>query len=176
MVCPFDHGGYFSGHRDIHVTGAYGNISIPGGRFCPYFFLSGVSDVYFSFKNRELFKGWIWKMVLGLLNAGIGIFLVVHQEISAALLPYVVGFAIALHSLFGLMVSFEMKDVSLQGWGDTAIFSVLGMVLAIAIILNPLFGGLWLVLSTSFAFLTVGSWNLAFALKLRKLNNELFDH
>lgn len=137
--------------------------------FCISFIVIGLLDVFFSIRNRKILQGWGWYLVGGLFSLVVGILLIVHPGISVLILPYVVGSTLLFLSFLLMGFSFEMKSVGILNWGNTAVISVLGAILAFMLILNPVMSGISLVAITGFSFIVTGIASIVLSFDLRKV-------
>lgn len=133
------------------------------------FIVIGLLDVFFSIRNRKLLQGWGWYLVGGLFSLVVGILLIVHPGISVLILPFMVGFTLLFLSFLLMGFSFEMKSVGILNWGNTAIISVLGVILALMLILNPVMSGISLVAITGISFIVTGIASIVLSFDLRKV-------
>ena len=101
----------------------------------------------------------------------IGILLIVYPSISIAFLPFVVGFALLFRSFQLLGFSFDLKELRVLNWGNTAILSILGIILSFILLDNPVFTGFSLVTITAIAFISVGISSIVLSFNLKKLKD-----
>lgn len=135
------------------------------------FIVSGLLDIFFSVQNSKALSGWGWYLVSGLLSLAIGIYLLAYPAISVSILPFVVGFALLFRSFQLLGFSFDLKDAQITNWGTLAIVSVLGIILSILLISDPVFSGISIVSLTAASFIFTGVASVILAFNLKKVKN-----
>lgn len=135
------------------------------------FIITGVFEIFFSIQNRENLDGWGWYLTAGILNTLVGLYLTQNLQVSASLLPFVVGFTLLFRSIQGLGIAFDLRDYHIMDWGYLAILSVLGIILSFILVANPLFTGLSIVTFTALAFICLGIFGVVLSLNLRKIKN-----
>lgn len=139
--------------------------------FSVSYIVSGLMDIFFSIGNNKTLKGWGWYLVGGIFTFAIGIYLAIYPSISIAVLPFFVGFTMLFRSFQLLGFSFDMKDLKILNWGNAAITSVLGIILSLLLLANPIFTGISLVTITALSFIFVGIASLVLAFNLKKLKD-----
>ncbi len=139
--------------------------------FSASYIVSGLMDIFFSIGNNKTLKGWGWYLVGGIFTLAIGIYLAIYPSISMAVLPFFVGFTMLFRSFQLLGFSFDMKDLKILNWGNAAITSVLGIILSLLLLANPIFTGISLVTITALSFIFVGIASVVLAFNLKKLKD-----
>lgn len=137
--------------------------------FSVSFVVSGILDIIFSIRNAKIFKGWGWYLISGLLSLIMGIYLVTYPQLSMAVLPFVAGFTLMFRSFQLLGFSLDLKGHGVPNWGNSAILSILGVILSFMLLANPIFSGFSIVLLTGMSFLFTGIASSVLAFDLRKL-------
>lgn len=133
------------------------------------FLLVGIIEIIYAFSNRDTLDNWGWLLVSGLFGLVLGILLVTNPAISMLILPFYIGFGILFYSIMGIARAIDLKKHQIQGWKYLMITGVLGVILAIIMIWNPLFGGMTIVFYTAFSFIILGILNIYLSIKLRGL-------
>lgn len=139
--------------------------------FSASYIVSGLMDIFFSIGNNKTLKGWGWYLVGGIFTLAIGIYLAIYPGISMVVLPFFVGFTMLFRSFQLLGFSFDMKDLKILNWGNAAITSVLGIILSLLLLANPIFTGISLVTITALSFIFVGIASVVLAFNLKKLKD-----
>lgn len=139
--------------------------------FSVSYIVSGLMDIFFSIGNNKTLKGWGWYLVGGIFTLAIGIYLAIYPGISMVVLPFFVGFTMLFRSFQLLGFSFDMKDLKILNWGNAAITSVLGIILSLLLLANPIFTGISLVTITALSFIFVGIASVVLAFNLKKLKD-----
>lgn len=135
------------------------------------FLLSGISEIYFAVANREELDNWGWTLTLGLVGAIVGILLLLKPEVSAATLPFYVGFVVLFRSIYAISASIDLKSYGIIDWGNLMAIGILGVVLSFILLWNPLFAGMTLVFWTAMLFIISGIFSIYLSFKLKKIND-----
>lgn len=135
------------------------------------FIVSGILEIVFSIENRKTLEGWGWYLTSGLLSLALGVYLIIHPQISMAILPFVVGITLMFRSFQSLGFSFDLKEKRILSWGNLAIASILGILLSFLLLINPFFTSLSLVSLTALSFIMVGISSIILAFQLKKLKD-----
>ena len=139
------------------------------------FLIGGIIEIIYALSNRNSTESWGWLLASGILGLLLGILLIANLSISMIVLSLYVGFWILFYSIIGIGRSIDLKKYSSKRWGYLMFTSILGLILSLIIIWNPLFGGLTIVFYTALAFIILGALNIVLAFELRKLYKELYD-
>lgn len=134
------------------------------------FLTSGLLEVAFSIANRETIKGWGWSLTFGILTTIVGGVLLFNPELSMVTLPLYVGFVILFRSIASIGWAIDIKEFGISSWKSILFLGILGVILAMIVIWNPLAGGLTVVFWTGLAFITAGVFSIYLAFKLRKIH------
>jgi uncharacterized membrane protein HdeD (DUF308 family) len=127
--------------------------------------LAGVTELLYAYTNRHT-GGWVWRLLLGIIDLVLGIILVTDISASMSVLPFVLG------------IWFLFKGFSLLGfagilqrpfWVITG--GVLMILFAMLVIVNPAIGAMTIVLWTAFAFIIAGIFNSLLAFRLKAAHN-----
>ncbi|HFK5586389.1 TPA: HdeD family acid-resistance protein [Elizabethkingia anophelis] len=144
---------------------AYSAFSIA---FSLLFIVSGLLDIIFSVHNKRMLHDWGWYFTGGIVSAVMGVFLMAYPEVSAGLLPFVLGFAVLLRSFLVLGFALDLRSIGLFNNRSLIIVSICGIILSFIFIVNPLFSDLLLASLTAVSFIFIGIVSLVVAYELRK--------
>ncbi|QJB30754.1 DUF308 domain-containing protein [Chitinophaga oryzae] len=133
------------------------------------FVTSGILEILFYEQNAKTIRGWGWYIISGLTSLAAGIYMMFDPEVSAVLLPYIVGFTMLLRATQLLGISLNLKDSGLTGWGNLTVASVIGILLSLLLIANPAFTIFSLVTITGTLFIFAGIASVLLAFRLRKV-------
>ncbi|MBD0405466.1 HdeD family acid-resistance protein [Flammeovirga sp. EKP202] len=137
--------------------------------FAYLFLIEGVSEIIFAIANRKEIKGWGWTLFYGLISFGIGIYLILNPEISFVTMPIYLGFAIMAKSIIGVTMGSEIQKEFGLG-GHLIAVGVVGIILSTILIVNPLFAGFTILLTTGIVLISSGVYSILLGLRFRKLN------
>lgn len=136
--------------------------------FAAIFFVTGIIEIVNAFSNRQ-YPNWGWSLAGGIVDLVLGIMLISSPALSASILPMYVGVTILFRSIMGIGTSLALKKIGGKSWGGIMIFSILGLLFAILMIANPVFGGLTIVYYTAISFIMIGVFQMILAFGLKKL-------
>ncbi len=133
------------------------------------FIISGISDVVFALENKKFMRGWGWYLISGIFSLAMGCYLIAYPLISIEILPFVVAFTLLFRSFQLLGFSFDLRELNVVSWGDSALISVLGIIFSLLLLSNPIFTSMSLVTLTALTFIFVGVSSIMLSLNLKKL-------
>ena len=139
------------------------------------FVIGGVLEIIYAVSNRDINDRWGWMLAGGLLDLFIGILLVTNPALSAVALPFYVGFALLFRAITGIAWAVELKREQQPNWGALMTISIIGLVLVLILLWNPVLLGLTVVVYTALALVTVGAANIARAIFLKRIRSR-FRH
>ena len=135
------------------------------------FLVSGILDIYFAISSREELDNWGWTLSLGIINAIVGILLLMNPEVSKVTLSFYVGFVLLFRSVFAIGASLDLKDYRVMDWGNLMAIGILGVIFSFILLWNPLFAGMTLIFWTALLFIVSGAYSIYFSFKLKKLHD-----
>lgn len=145
---------------------AYMTLSI---LFSVSFIISWVLEIFFAIQNRKELDSWAWYLTAWVFGLIVWILLLINQETSMAILPFVVGFVLLLRSVQLMGIAFDLKKYKVIRWWNLAIIGVIGIVISILLILNPTFTGISLVVLTALGFIILWVALIVLSFDLKKV-------
>ena len=139
--------------------------------FALAFLVGGTLETIYAISNRQEIDSWGWTLAGGLLDLFIGILLVSNPVLSATVLPFYIGFALLFRAVMGIAWAVELKRYD-RPWGGLMTISIIGLVLVLILLWNPVFLGLTVVVYTALALVTVGAANIARSVALKRIRNR----
>lgn len=171
MVFTINHW-YFTGYFGIvYVQRSADNLSFFGSFFSASFLIFGIMELIFAVQNRNNLDNWGWYLVGALLDLFVGIILFFQPQVAFVALPYFIGFSLMFRSIQGIGFAFDLKSYGVLQWGNLALVSLLGLIVSVILIINPLLAGISLVVVTAVAFIFSGISAIILAFNLRQLKN-----
>jgi hypothetical protein len=129
--------------------------------------LAGIAELLYAYANRHT-GGWGWRLLLGIIDLGLGIILVTNVVVSMSVLSFVVG-------IWFLFKGFSL--LSFAGILHRSFWIIAGGILtilfALLIIFNPVIGAMTIVLWTAYGFIIAGIFNGLLAFRLKDANDIL---
>ncbi len=138
--------------------------------FAITFLISGIIGISYAVSNRNILSGWGWSLAAGIAELLIGILLIARLEFTVVILALFVGFAVLFRSVMAVIWSFEFKKLEVPGWGSLLALGILGVLLALILLWNPILAGLTVVAYTSAAFVVTGGFQVYLSFQLRKFS------
>ena len=104
-------------------------------------------------------------IILGIIDILIGVYLLFNLNIGVAVLPFVFAIWFLFDSIFGLFTLDFAKRVSTGYFWFTLIVDVLGIILGVMLLFNPLSSALTLSFLVGFYFMMFGISNIVYAFR-----------
>ncbi len=136
--------------------------------FAVTFLISGILEIVYAISNRRSLNKWGWSLAVGIVDLIIGIILVSTPAISMVVLPLYVGFGVLFRATLAIGWAFELKRREVPNWGWFLAVGLLGVLFALVMLWNPLFGGLTIVIYTGVALISIGVFQVFLSLRLKK--------
>ena len=76
--------------------------------------ISGVSEIFFAFRNRQGFSQWAWHFVMGTLTFIISIMLLKDLELSFNVLALYIGLMFMFRAIAGISLSLDLKKYGIK--------------------------------------------------------------
>lgn len=137
--------------------------------------ISGLFQKWFAISNRDELEGWGWQLALGIMEFTIGIVLIFNLNFTMDVLPFYVGFWLLFKSFALIGFSFELKSYKITSWIYYLVFGLLLTILSWLIILNPMFGGMTIVVWTGIALIVAGIAYTMLSVKLKNVNKKIIS-
>jgi len=108
--------------------------------FSIYILISGVVGIVEAIRAISKGNSWIWKLLLAVAEISVGVYLVRHPHVSFATLILVIGLILIARGVFEVVLAL-LEDYSATEKTLMVIGGVLGVIVGIAILLQPAAGG-----------------------------------
>lgn len=131
--------------------------------------LNGFFQIVFSLGNQKAYANWIWFFVSGIFNLIIGSILLANLHLVEVSLPLFVGSWLLLSNTTLIGHSFQLKQMRVSKWIWFLIAGIVGMLFAITIIYNPLFGAKAIIIWTVLALALIGIFYIILGLHLKRM-------
>jgi len=136
------------------------------------FLISGLMEVIYAISNRKHLQSWGWYLISGIIGLVFGILLLSRPEFSLITLGLFVGFGVLFYSFIALGRSLALRKYKIEDWGFSMVMSIIGLILGLLMVWNPLFGGFTIVIYTAFSFITLGIFNIYLSFMLKRLHQQ----
>lgn len=137
--------------------------------FSAYVLVAGVVNVVQSLRSMKVRSMWFLTLLIGLVEMGVGVYLLRHPDVSFATFILLAGFALIIRGVLEVLGAF----LELTGWITTrTILTISGLASVLAgviILMQPVAGGVAFVWVLGLYALLAGSMMVAVALDARAL-------
>jgi uncharacterized membrane protein HdeD (DUF308 family) len=131
--------------------------------------ITGILQTGASIGFKDSFPNWGWVLAGGLLDIVFGFVLLSNPALTAASLPFVVGFWIIVSGIMSFADAFQSKKEEVPLWWLGLLSGVLSVVIGYMIMSNLLFGALAITTWMGIGFAIVGIVNIVIGFKLKTL-------
>ena len=134
--------------------------------FAIFAIIKGIFEIFVRNRMKELlgYKAYA-PIILGIIDILIGVDLLFNLNIGVAVLPFVFAIWFLFDSIFGLFTLDFAKRVSTGYFWFTLIVDVLGIILGVMLLFNPLSSALTLSFLVGFYFMMFGISNIVYAFR-----------
>lgn len=134
--------------------------------FAIFAIIKGIFEIFVRNRMKELpgYKAYA-PIILGIIDILIGVYLLFNLNIGVAVLPFVFAIWFLFDSIFGLFTLDFAKRVSTGYFWFTLIVDVLGIILGVMLLFNPLSSALTLSFLVGFYFMMFGISNIVYAFR-----------
>jgi uncharacterized membrane protein HdeD (DUF308 family) len=137
--------------------------------FSAYVLISGIVSIVFSLASIGN-SAWFFRLIVGLVELGVGVYLVRHPGVSAATAILLIGFTLIFRGVLGLVYAFS-SDTGNRILG--VIGGILAVIAGIVILLNPASGGVAFVWVLGLYALIVGPLLIVAGMEAKNLLVEV---
>ncbi len=131
--------------------------------------ITGILQTGASIGFRDSFPNWGWILAGGLLDIVFGFVLLSNPALTAASLPFVIGFWIIVSGIMSFADSFQSKKEGNSLWGLSMLGGVLSVIVGYFIMSDLIVGALTITTWMGIGFLIIGIVNIVIGFKLRTL-------
>ncbi|WP_086314833.1 acid-resistance membrane protein [Enterococcus sp. 7F3_DIV0205] len=134
--------------------------------FAIFAILKGIFEIFARNRMKELtgYKAYA-PIILGVIDIIIGVYFLFNLNIGVAALPFIFAIWFILDSVFGLFALDLAKSVSTGYFWFTLVVDVLGIILGIMLLMNPLSSALTLSFLVGFYFMLFGITHIVYAFR-----------
>jgi uncharacterized membrane protein HdeD (DUF308 family) len=126
--------------------------------FSIYILVSGIIEIVESIMALRRRQSWIWKMLLGFVELGVGVYLVRRPGVSFATLILLIGLVLIAKGVFEVVMAM-LEDMSATEKTLMIISGVLAVIVGIVVLLQPASSGVAFVwILGLYALLTGPMW------------------
>lgn len=133
------------------------------------FLFSGIAIIFVALLGKNDLENWSWKLAEGILDVLLGFILIANPEITAIVIPFLIGFWALCYGILLTAGAFSSKEFS---W-IKLLAGILIIILGNIIMFNPIVMGLTLAIWIGITLLIVGIANVVFSFDIKKLKQAL---
>ena len=131
--------------------------------------LTGIIQTGVSFATRDIIPNWGWALAGGLIDILFGFVLLSNPVLTAASLPFVVGFWIIVSGIMSFVDAFQSRKEGNSLWGLGLLGGLLSILVGYFITNNTLVGMLTITTWMGVGFAIAGIVNIVIGFKLKSL-------
>ena len=131
--------------------------------------VSGLTNIFLFISLRD-FKGSIYYLIEGGISIILGIMLLSNQSALENLLPFLIGFWIALKSVTAVVTAIEWKKRSYPAWKSLMTGGIIGILLALLIAAVPKIVSMSISLMLGITMIIMGIVIIVFVINLRRIS------
>jgi uncharacterized membrane protein HdeD (DUF308 family) len=137
--------------------------------FSAFILASGIVTLLGGIVSIGKTNGWFLEIIVGILELGIGVYLIRHVTVSFATLILLIGFTLIIRGIVDVVGSLFTSSPSATGKVLTVIAGVIAVLAGIIVLFQPVASGVAFVWILGIYALIVGPLQIALALDARKL-------
>lgn len=131
--------------------------------------VSGLTNIFLFISLRD-FKGSIYYLIEGGISIILGIMLLSSQSALENLLPFLIGFWIALKSVTAVVTAIEWKKRTYPAWKSLMTGGIIGILLALLIAAVPKIVSMSISLMLGITMIIMGIVIIVFVINLRRIS------
>ena len=135
--------------------------------------LTGIALIIAAIAARNDMENWGWRLAEGILDALIGIMLLANPGITAAVIPFLIGFWAFFNGILLFVGSFGSKKAGNGNWWLELIAGILTVIIGYGITFNPVVGIFTITTFIGISLLIVGFFNVVLSFDLRKIHKAI---
>lgn len=137
--------------------------------FSAYVLVTGVVNIVQGVMSMKVRTTWFLTLIVGLVELGVGVYLLRHTDVSFATLILLIGFALIIRGVLEVVAAF----MDFGGWASTRTLLTVGglasVLAGVIVLMQPVAGGVAFVWVLGVYALLVGAMMVAVSLDARKL-------
>lgn len=139
--------------------------------------VTGIVELTVSITSNNYFMTRSYRIIGGILDLLIGLFLCVYPSVTLVILPVILGIWLMFHSFMIIGFGSDMDSMRVKGSGWTVALGVIMLILSLAIVMCPLtIGTASVVVLTGCAFLVFGIILIILSIRLRRIHEHFRFH
>ncbi len=144
--------------------------------FSMLIFISGFFSIFFAFSNKEDLDNWGIYLAGGILDIIVGFILLKHPAKAVLIFSVFIGLWLLFRGISTISTSFKLKKDGVDNWGWVLFMGIFTALFALmAILYQPLLGGVYLSYMLAFGFLFLGITFIFISFQLKKVKGKVED-
>lgn len=135
------------------------------------FLLTGFAIIFIALAGKKEMDNWRWKLAEGILDVLFGFILIANPEITAVVIPFMIGFWAVFYGILLTVGAFSSVKFNLV----LLIAGILTIILGYIIMFNPIVLGLTISIWIGITLLFVGISNVFFAFDIKKIKKAVTE-
>lgn len=132
--------------------------------------LTGVFQVALSLGTRKISENWGWRLAMGIIDVVFALVLLSNPGITAAVLPFIVGFWTMVYGAMMIADAFQVKKSGESLWWLGLAGGILTLLFGYFIANNLLAGAIAITFWMGLGFLVAGIVTVSISFRLKKLS------
>lgn len=132
--------------------------------------LAGIFLTIASIMERESDDNWGWRLTEGIIDVIFAAILLSNPGITAAILPFIVGFWLIVNGVTTFSGSFKSKKEGDSSWGLSLIGGILTILFGWFVMTDLFAGAVAITVWIGLGLLILGIVNIVISLRLKKVN------
>lgn len=133
--------------------------------------LTGITIIIIALSVKKEMDNWGWKLAEGILDVLFGFILIANPEITAVVIPFLIGFWATFYGILLTVGAFSSVKLNRA----LLIAGILTIILGYIIMFNPIVLGLTISIWIGITLLVIGIANVAFAFDIKKLKKAVTE-
>ena len=133
--------------------------------------ITGISLVFLALSSRDVDENWGWRLAGGIIDILFAFVLLSSPGITAAVLPFIVGFWTMVYGVMLFADAFQIKKSGDSNWWLNLLGGLLTIFFGYLIINNELAGAVAITYWIGFAFMLAGILNIVISFRMKKLSS-----
>lgn len=134
--------------------------------------ITGIILIIVAVSGRHEVENWSWRLAEGILDVYIGFMLLANPGITAAIIPFIIGFWVIFYGIILFVDSFGSRKAGSGNWWLELIAGIITMVFGHIIAFNPVISIFTITVMIGIPLLIVGVYNIVFAFELKKIRKK----
>ncbi len=124
--------------------------------FASLILASGITNLIFSIKNKDIIEGWGWYLAMGIFELLVGTAMIFQPGLAMTTVIIFTGFWLMFRSILNINLAIGLKKAGVKNWGWTLFWAILTLLFSFLILINPVIGVVSVVVLTAIPIMMLG--------------------